>query len=120
VLTPLPGTPLWNEMEPHLLFRDFPCDWDLYDGTHCVYDHGRLPAERVQRVVFDAHRSFYRWGAWTWRRVRGLLERPGSAWGKMREMWTNAMTAQRTFSAWRKETEAYIDSIRRRAVKSKS
>ena len=120
MLTPLPGTPLWKEMEPHLLFRDFPCDWDLYDGTHCVYDHGRLPAERVQRVVFDAHRSFYRWGAWTWRRVRGLLERPGSAWGKMREMWTNAMTAQRTFSAWRKETEAYIDSIRRRAVKSKS
>ncbi|MBS3735124.1 MAG: cobalamin-dependent protein [Phycisphaerae bacterium] len=116
VLTPLPGTPLMNELRPHLMFRDFPNDWDFYDGTHCVYDHGRLPAERVQRVVFDAHRTFYRWGGWSLRRVRGLLEQRGGAVDKLRELWTNARTARRTLASWRRETEAFIGRIRQKVV----
>jgi len=108
ILTPLPGTPLMEEMRPHLVFRDFPADWDYYDGTHVVYNHGRLPAKLLQKVVLDAHRRFYRWGGWSARRVRGLLEGQGSVSSKVARMLFHARVAGQALREWRKEMETFL------------
>jgi len=117
VLTPFPGTPLMNEMRPRLVLKEFPGDWDYYDGTHCVYDHSRMGLERFQRVLIDAHRRFYRWGGWSLRRLRAVLEQRLPATDKLATLWENARTARQTLRAWEEETRAFIETVRARTAR---
>lgn len=57
VLTPLPGTPYFSEMErsDRLLTRD----WKLYDGQHVVYQPGRMSPYELQKETFRAMKRFY-------------------------------------------------------------
>jgi hypothetical protein len=112
VLTPFPGTPLFNEMRPHLVFDDFPGDWDFYDGTHCVYDHGLMGVEQVQRAVFDAHTSFYG-NVFDFTRIKGILRESLPMRDRLAILWRNARIARTTFREWRKETEDFIEMVRR-------
>jgi len=109
VLTPFPGTPLMDEMRPHLLFSDFPGDWDYYDGTHCVYNHSVLGVEGVQETLFAAHRRFYGWLGWSRRRMRALLEQRLPAGDKLAQLWANARTARTTLREWRSETKDFLE-----------
>jgi radical SAM superfamily enzyme YgiQ (UPF0313 family) len=120
ILTPLPGTPLMDQMRPHLILSDFPADWDYFDGTHCVYGHSRLGVEDFQQVVLDAHRRFYRCGGWSTRRVRALLEGPGTMPDKLAKLWENARTARRVMADWRAETAAFLATVRRRMAQAGS
>jgi len=112
ILTPFPGTPLMREMRPHLTFRDFPADWDYYDGTHCVYNHSRLGIERMQEVLVQAHRRFYRWGGWSVRRVRAMLEQQLPWRDKLALLWKHARTARRALAEWSKETRAFLELVK--------
>ena len=114
ILTPFPGTPLLEQMRPHLLFDEFPSDWDYYDGAHCTYDHARLGVEGLQRAVLDAHRRFYSWGGWSTRRLRAFLEQPIPPMAKLAQLWSNAHIARSTLRAWRRETKSFIQLARRR------
>jgi len=59
ILTPYPGTRLYNTMEKdnRLLHRN----WDLYDTRHVVYKTRGLSAEELKEGYDWAYRSFYNW-----------------------------------------------------------
>ncbi|MBN1988877.1 MAG: B12-binding domain-containing radical SAM protein [Bacteroidales bacterium] len=60
VLTPYPGTRLFNSMEQsgRLLTKD----WDLYDTRHVVYQTRGLTAKELEDGYWWAYKEFYRWG----------------------------------------------------------
>jgi len=118
ILTPVPGTALFEKMRPHLIFTDFPADWDFYDGTHCVYDHGYLGVECLQHTVLRAHRRFYNWGGWNLRRARALLAQRVPAIDKLTQLWANARTARTTLREWRKEIDSFLELVRSRDKKT--
>jgi hypothetical protein len=114
ILTPFPGTPLLDQMRPHLILNDFPADWDYYDGAHCVYNHSRLGIERFQKTVLDAHRQFYHWGGWSLRRLRALASERVPLKDKLFQLWSNAATARTTLRCWQEETKSFLETVRAR------
>lgn len=116
ILTPFPGTPLMDQMRPHLVLADFPGDWDYYDGTHCVYNHSRLGIEGFQKTVLEAHRRFYGWAGWSSRRLRALLAQRIPLVDRLAQLWSSAATARSTLRSWKDETRSFIETIRARAA----
>ncbi|MGA2192127.1 MAG: radical SAM protein [Nitrospirota bacterium] len=59
ILTPLPGTPVYEEMkaEGRLLHTD----WSKYDAHHTVYRPKLLTPSELQRETFKAMTKFYSW-----------------------------------------------------------
>jgi anaerobic magnesium-protoporphyrin IX monomethyl ester cyclase len=114
VLTPFPGTPLLAQMRPHLVFNRFPGDWDYFDGTHCVFDHGRMSIREFQRVVLEAHRRFYAWGGFSLSRLRRVLRQGAGIFEGLSRLWVGARTARQTMDAWRDETRAFLAAARER------
>jgi radical SAM superfamily enzyme YgiQ (UPF0313 family) len=111
ILTPLPGTPLFDQMRPHLIFRDFPRDWDYFDGTHCVYDNGRLGVEGTQRAVLGAHKRFYRWGGLSVRRLRAMVEQKMPYIDKIALIWNNARIALTMMKQWGHEMKEFLHEV---------
>jgi radical SAM superfamily enzyme YgiQ (UPF0313 family) len=116
ILTPLPGTPLFEEMRPHLIFTDFPQDWDYYDGGHCVYEHSRVGVERLQEIVLSAHRRFYRGYGWSLRRIRDVLGQRAPLLDRLRWVRSTARVAQMTLKEWEEETRTFMALVRARRV----
>lgn len=56
-LTPLPGTPLFQQLEAEgrLLTRQ----WDLYDGHHAVFQPAKMSPEELQHETIAAFKRFY-------------------------------------------------------------
>jgi radical SAM superfamily enzyme YgiQ (UPF0313 family) len=109
LLTPMPGTRLFEQMEDELLFCDYPDDWDFYDGTHCVCGDTTLEFEELQNLLLESHLQFYRWGGISLRRLRAFLaERVGPV-EKVLRLWENARTARKTLKAWRRETREFLE-----------
>ncbi len=118
ILTPLPGTPMMEKIRPHLIFTDFPADWDFYDGTHCVYDHGRLGVKELQQAIMKAHRGFYTWGGWSGvRRLRSLLQQRMPVLDKLAHVWRNAGIARTTLREWRKEMKEFLELVKHKTTK---
>jgi radical SAM superfamily enzyme YgiQ (UPF0313 family) len=61
VLTPYPGTALFQRMEAEgrILHRD----WDLYDTRHVVFRTRLMTAGALESGYWRAYRDFYRWGS---------------------------------------------------------
>ena len=59
ILTPLPGTPLFDRMKAQ--GRIFDWDWSHYDGKSVVYTPTRMTPEALQEGFFWANRKFYTW-----------------------------------------------------------
>lgn len=59
ILTPYPGTPLYDrlEAEGRLLHRS----WDLYDTRHLVFRHPTMDRETVESGYRRAYDRFYSW-----------------------------------------------------------
>lgn len=57
VLTPLPGTKVYNDLKSQE--RIFSHDWDLYDGQHVVFRPKLLSARQLQVNVIKAYGRFY-------------------------------------------------------------
>jgi len=57
ILTPLPGSELYEKMEAEnrLRFRD----WSLYDAHHAVFEPARLSIFDLQRAQIFCHKKFY-------------------------------------------------------------
>jgi radical SAM superfamily enzyme YgiQ (UPF0313 family) len=65
ILTPYPGTPLFERMEAEgrLLHRD----WDRYDTAHCVFRPRGMTPEELEAGYGRAYRRLFGWGS-IWRR----------------------------------------------------
>jgi len=114
VMTPFPGTPLLKKMRPHLVFNRFPADWDYFDGTHCVFNHGRMGIREFQRVVLKAHRKFYSWGGLSLTRFRRMQEHHKGLVDNLLHICRSAKVAHHTMHAWREETRAFLETVRER------
>ena len=112
ILTPFPGTPLFEEMRPHLVFTDFPADWDYYDGTHCVYGNSRLGISRLQTTVLNAHRRFYRLAGLSLRRLQSMLRNRVHLGDTLALLWRQAGLVRSTFREWREETKTFLELVR--------
>ncbi len=57
MLTPLPGTPLFNKLDEEGRFLTK--EWELYDGHHAVFQPALMTAEELQEETFAAFKKFY-------------------------------------------------------------
>jgi radical SAM superfamily enzyme YgiQ (UPF0313 family) len=79
-LTPLPGTRLMNkiEKEGHLLYTNFPSDWNRYDMTEVIHKPALMTVEEFKNAMRKASRRIHsRFTIWhkfikTWITTRNL------------------------------------------------
>jgi radical SAM superfamily enzyme YgiQ (UPF0313 family) len=57
ILTPLPGTKLFEEMKD--AGRLIHTEWDKYDANHVVFKHPKLTEEQLLKGLISAYRHFY-------------------------------------------------------------
>jgi radical SAM superfamily enzyme YgiQ (UPF0313 family) len=57
ILTPLPGTALFDRMKAEGRITNF--NWELYDGKHVVYKPKRMSPEALQEGFFWANHAFF-------------------------------------------------------------
>ena len=116
ILTPFPGTPLFEQMRPHLLFTQFPQDWDFYDGSHCLYDNGRLGLLPIHKAVLEAHLRFYR-RYWNLRHIRDALGQRVPLLDRLAFLWSSARSTMATLHRWEEESKAFLEiAISRRGL----
>lgn len=65
ILTPLPGTDLWQKLEAEgrILKNDFPGDWRYYTLNHPVATFKNLSWQDVVDEMMDCCHRFYSWGS---------------------------------------------------------
>ncbi|HVP92856.1 MAG TPA: hypothetical protein VMS94_03845 [Acidobacteriota bacterium] len=68
ILTPFPGTELYDEARRNGWIEDF--NWSNYDMIHAIMPTETLSTKEVQEELYDCYRSFY--GSWE-RRIGGLF-----------------------------------------------
>jgi radical SAM superfamily enzyme YgiQ (UPF0313 family) len=117
ILTPYPGTPLFQRMEAEgrLLHRR----WDLYDTRHVVYRTRGMSEEALEAGYWRAYREFYRWGS-IWRgaghkeTLRGRFRHVAYAAGwKKFEPWWDLVIRLRRVARLRPMLEAVLTSFGR-------
>ena len=93
ILTPYPGTPLFDrlEREGRIIHRN----WDLYDTRHLVFRHPTMDRETVESGYRRAYERFYSWrgiarsalnkGTWS-AKARHMVY--ASAWKKIDPFWS--------------------------------
>lgn len=61
ILTPMPGTPLFNRMQQdnRLIHNNFPFDWDRYDYTEAVFKPKLMTAAILTKSVSNAWETLY-------------------------------------------------------------
>lgn len=101
VLTPYPGTALYQRMEAAGRLRHR--DWDLYDTRHAVFQPARMSPEALEDGYWRAYREFYRWtsiarGAAAHADLAGALRHAAYAagWKKFEPLWDLVIRARRT------------------------
>lgn len=101
ILTPYPGTALYERMEAQgrLLHRD----WDLYDTRHAVFRPAGMSPEVLEEGYWQAYRNFYGWGSI----ARGALRK---------ENWAGRMRHFAYAAGWKKFEPLWDVMIRTRKV----
>lgn len=61
VITPLPQTPLWNEIEERHGIIDR--DYHHYDGKHLVWDHPHITPQQMEKILDQSLKTVYPWTA---------------------------------------------------------
>lgn len=82
VLTPLPGTALFDRYDK--AGRIFDRDWAKYDGKHVVFQPNRMTPEQLQEGFHWANHQFYSLPN-IWRRLSGTQQRLIARWEMNRE-----------------------------------
>jgi len=70
VLTPFPGTEIFEEAKRNGWIEDF--NWSNYDMVHAIMPTETLSRKEVQEELYECYRSFY--GSWS-RRLQGIFSR---------------------------------------------
>jgi hypothetical protein len=82
VLTPLPGTALYDRYNKE--GRIFDRDWAKYDGKHVVFRPSRMTPEQLQEGFHWANHQFYSLPS-IWKRLSGTQQRLVARWEMNRE-----------------------------------
>jgi anaerobic magnesium-protoporphyrin IX monomethyl ester cyclase len=70
ILTPFPGTEIFEEAKRNGWIEDF--NWSHYDMVHAIMPTETLSRKEVQEELYECYRSFY--GSWK-RRLQGIFSR---------------------------------------------
>ncbi|MCK4440296.1 radical SAM protein, partial [Candidatus Bathyarchaeota archaeon] len=70
ILTPFPGTEIFDEAKQNGWIEDF--NWSHYDMVHAIMPTETLSRKKVQEELYQCYRSFY--GSWG-RRLEGIFSR---------------------------------------------
>lgn len=98
ILTPLPGTPFYREMEGSGRLRTR--DWSLYDSHHVVFSPKRFSGPELQWAQIYSHRTIYSLGEAIRRLLHGNLL-----------SFAIAIYARRLNRAWQRRNAAYLQGI---------
>ncbi|MDX1437842.1 MAG: radical SAM protein [Anaerolineales bacterium] len=79
ILTPYPGTALYQRMIEQNRIRTF--NWDLYDTRHVVFEPAQMAPAALEQGYWRAYKDFYRWSSI----FQGASAKPDLA-GKLRHM----------------------------------
>src|SRR5690606_13813364 len=90
---------------------------DFYDGSHCVFNHGRLGMEELQKAVLTAHRRFYRWSSISLKRIKALMHERLSLAEKMATILQHAKMARTVLNQWQLETNRFVELVRSRTAR---
>ncbi len=71
ILTPLPGTPLFEDMQRSDRITD--ADWSHYDYRHVIFQPARMTAEQLQAGADWLYLEFYRLDRILWRFARTVF-----------------------------------------------
>jgi radical SAM superfamily enzyme YgiQ (UPF0313 family) len=92
ILTPYPGTRLYQQMEKEN--RILHHNWDLYDTRHVVYRTKGLNEKELKRGYDWAYRSFYSWtniwkASWQHERLKHAIKHftYAGGWKKFEPLW---------------------------------
>jgi radical SAM superfamily enzyme YgiQ (UPF0313 family) len=99
ILTPYPGTALYERMEKAGRIRHR--DWDLYDTRHVVFETQGMTAQELEAGYWRAYGDFYRWGSI----LRGARTKPAwrdavrhfayaAGWKKFEPLWDFVIRAR--------------------------
>lgn len=90
VLTPYPGTRLFQQMEGRITSRN----WDLYDTRHVVYKTKNMTPEQLEAGYRWAYKEFYTWSniaraSLTHEQVKHMLKHffYAGGWKKFEPLW---------------------------------
>ncbi|MBN1324126.1 MAG: radical SAM protein [Methanotrichaceae archaeon] len=61
VITPLPQTPLWNEIAEK--YGIFDADYHHFDGKHLVWNHPHITPPRMEQILDRSLKTVYPWSA---------------------------------------------------------
>lgn len=100
ILTPYPGTALYQRMEAE--GRMLHSNWDLYDTRHVVFRPAKLSAQQLEDGYWRAYQNFYRWSSI----FQGAATKPGlrekirhvayaGGWKKFEPLWDVIIRAKR-------------------------
>ena len=100
ILTPYPGTPLYQRLsaEGRISHRD----WDRYDTRHAVFRHPRMSAQAIEEGYWRAYELVYRWSSI----FRSAASKPNlakrarhiaysGAWKKLDPLWSLLISLRR-------------------------
>lgn len=91
ILTPYPGTRLFEQLEGRLRHRD----WRRYDMLHLVFRHPRLSAFRMYGYLLKANIRFYTRSREARRGFWAVMRRQGVGWRKIGRFFRNHLLARR-------------------------
>jgi radical SAM superfamily enzyme YgiQ (UPF0313 family) len=117
ILTPYPGTALFQKMEAEGRIRHR--NWDLYDTRHVAYEPRGMSVETLAAGYWRAYRDFYGWGSI----LRGAASKPSwmgrfrhagyaAGWKKFEPLWDLVIQARRV-SALRPVLEGILTGFGR-------
>jgi radical SAM superfamily enzyme YgiQ (UPF0313 family) len=104
ILTPIPGSPDWDQLyaqgDRYVISRN----WSFYDGHHCVHQPRRMSPYELQMAAIQAMDKFYSWRGIAKKLLKRDLYYAGIRyWGKkmIRDWWKDD------------ENREYVDGLRR-------
>lgn len=109
ILTPYPGTKLYNQMASQNLIMN--SNWDEYDTRHLVFKHPFISKEQMEGGYNNAYKEFYKWnsiisGSYHHQTLKMKLKHLtySGAWKKFEPVW-NFVVRHQLFSEARKILE---------------
>jgi len=110
ILTPIPGSPDWDQLYAKGAKYVISRNWSFYDGHHAVHQPRRMSPYELQTAAINAMGKFYSWrgiAAKLWK--RDLYYATIRFWGKkiIREWWKD--TENRQYVDWLRD-QLYAES----------
>jgi radical SAM superfamily enzyme YgiQ (UPF0313 family) len=88
VLTPYPGTPLWEQLKDKII----DVDWRHYDSYHLVWDHPHLKQKETRELLYYALRKINKPSNYLSRQTKRYLKQATSLYGQVLNIYSASLS----------------------------